>query len=160
MTDTAARHIIDRLLTSLELKTQAQLAARLDIRPQSIISAIHRGEIPAAWLYKAAYLTGRSVEWLRTGKGTAWHGMAIAEGRSAPYGSGKSFQEPLLKLLEGWERLDGAKRAALLRCLSVLEHGDPDLGEHLIAQSKLIEETMERRRTKRTGRRDPSAHKP
>ncbi|MDE3036328.1 MAG: helix-turn-helix domain-containing protein, partial [Nitrospirota bacterium] len=42
------REIVERLIVALGLKTQAQLAGSLEIRPQSIVSAINRGEIPEA----------------------------------------------------------------------------------------------------------------
>lgn len=52
------REIIERLIGARDLKTRAQLAAGLEIKPQSIVSAVNRGEIPEAWLYRVAYRTG------------------------------------------------------------------------------------------------------
>jgi hypothetical protein len=148
------RGIIDRLLVALDCKTQAQLAARLEIRPQSIVSAVNRGEIPEAWLYRVAYLTGRSVEWLRTGKGPARQENVVGEGTSPPYGERGGQSAALRHVLEAWEELDEEERATVERCAEVLRVGDRDVREHLIAQLKLIEETVQRRRAKRRrGRR-------
>ncbi len=140
------RGIIDRLLVALDCETQTRLAARLEIRPQSIISAVNRGEIPEAWLYRVAYLTGRSVEWLRTGKGPAWQGNVIAERTAPSYGNRGAQSAVLRHLLEAWEELDEEERAAMERCAEILRTGDLDVREHLIAQLKLIEEAMQRRR--------------
>lgn len=147
------RGIIERLLVALGVKTQAQLAASLEIRPQSIISAIHREEIPEAWLYRVAYLTGRSVEWLRTGKGPAWQENVIGERTAPSYGNRGGQAAGLRHVLEAWEELDEEERATVERCAEVLRIGDRDIREHLIAQLKLIEETVRRRRTRRAHRR-------
>lgn len=148
------RGIIDRLLAALDCKTQAQLATSLEIRPQSIISAVNRGEIPEAWLYRVAYLTGRSVDWLRSGKGPAWQENIIGEGTAPPYGNRGGQSPALRRVIEAWEELDEEERATVERCVQVLRIGDRDVREHLIAQLKLIEETVQRRRAKRgRGRR-------
>ncbi|MER3422780.1 MAG: hypothetical protein C4293_05670 [Nitrospiraceae bacterium] len=151
------RDIIDRLLTALDIKTQAQLAAVLEIRPQSIISAVNRGEIPAVWLYRVAYLTGRNVEWLRTGKGSAWHENIIGEGATPFYGSVRSPSPSLRRVLEAWDDLDSEEQTALGRCAEVLRSGDRDIREHLMAQLKLIEETVQMRQAKRARRRHHAA---
>ena len=155
--DLDQRGIIDRLIVALDLKTQVELAAVLEIRPQSIISAISRGEIPEAWLYRVAYLTGRSVDWLETGKGPAWHGNAMAEAMAPSYGGGKGRSAPLRRVLEAWEELDSEEQATVERCAEALRIGDRDVREHLIAQLKLIEETVQMRRAKRARRRQHSA---
>lgn len=148
--------IVERLMAALDLKTQAQLAAGLGIRPQSIISAISRGEIPEAWLYRVAYLTGRSVEWLRTGKGSVWHGSVVAEAPAPAYGSGGDYSAPLRRVVEAWGVLDSEERATVERCVDALRVGDRDIREHLITQLKLIEETVHMRRAKRSRRRPHS----
>jgi hypothetical protein len=145
------RGIIDRLLIALGLTTQVQLAASLEIRPQSIVSAMGRGEIPEAWLYRVAYTTGRSVEWLRSGKGPVWHSLVAAEA-SRPYGLDKGESAALRQMLEGWEELDDEEQATVRRCVEVLRVGDRDIREHLIAQLKLIEETVQRRKARRKHR--------
>jgi len=155
--DSDPRGIIERLIIALDLKTQAQLAASLEIKPQSVISAMNRGEVPEAWLYRVAYLTGRSVGWLRTGKGPAWHGTDIAEATAPSYGSGRGQSAPLRRVLETWEELDSEEQAAVERCAEALRIGDRDIREHLIAQLKLIEETVQTRRAKRARRRHHSA---
>lgn len=147
-----ARDIIDRLLVALNAKTQAQLAASLEIRPQSIVSAIGRGEIPEAWLYRVAYLTGRSVEWLRTGKGPVWHGNAtVAE--SMPSYSERPPSAPLRRILDAWDSLDHDEQAAVGRCADALRLGDREIRDHLVHQLKLIEELIQMRRARRAGRR-------
>ena len=155
--DSEPRGIIERLIVALDLKTQAQLAASLEIRPQSIISAMSRGEIPEAWLYRVAYLTGRNVDWLRTGKGPVWHGNVIAEATAPSWGSGRGHSAPLRRVLEAWEELDSEEQTAVERCAEALRVGDRDIREHLIAQLKLIEETVQMRRAKRARRRPHSA---
>jgi hypothetical protein len=138
----APRTVIDRLIAALNLRTQAQLAARLGIRPQSIISAIRRGEIPEAWLYRVAYLSGRRVEWLRTGKGSIWHEV-VAEAPPEPYGPA------LRRVLTAWKGLDAERQAAVERCAELLSLKDRDIRAHLIRQLKLIEETARVRQGKR-----------
>lgn len=152
-----ARDIIERLLTALDLKTQTQLAAALEIRPQSIVSAINRGEIPEAWLYRVAYLTGRNVEWLRTGRGPAWRENVVGEGATPLYGSGRPLSPSLRRVLDAWDDLDSEEQAALRRCVDALHGGDRDIREHLMAQLKLIEETVQMRRAKRARRRHQAA---
>ncbi|MEW6544670.1 MAG: helix-turn-helix domain-containing protein [Nitrospirota bacterium] len=146
------RGIVERLLAALGVKTQAQLATKLEIRPQSVISAITRGEIPEAWLYRVAYLTGRSVEWLRTGKGEVWREGVIAEVPPRAYG-GKGESAALRRILEAWEELDADAQATVERCVQALRLGDREIRDHLTAQMKLIEETVQRRRAKRGRRR-------
>ncbi len=155
--DSEPREIIERLIVALDLKTQARLAASLEIKPQSIISAMSRGEIPDAWLYRVAYLTKRSVDWLRTGKGPVWHGNVTAETTSSLYGGGKGHSAPLRHVLEAWEDLDSEERVTVERCAEALRIGDRDIREHLITQLKLIEETVQMRRAKRARQRPRSA---
>jgi hypothetical protein len=145
------REIVERLIAALGVETQAQLAARLEIRPQSIVSAITRGEIPVAWLYRVAYLTGRSVEWLRTGKGEGWREGVIAETPPRAYG-GKGQSAVLRRILDSWEELDTEEQATVERCVQALRSGDREIRDHLVAQMKLIEEAAQWRRAKR-GRR-------
>ncbi|HXF92752.1 MAG TPA: helix-turn-helix domain-containing protein [Nitrospiraceae bacterium] len=143
------REIIDRLLQALNLKTQAQLAVNLEIRPQSIVSAIHRGEIPEGWLYRVAYLTGRNVDWLRTGKGPTWHAEVAAETSPTRYGTGRVPDAAVRRLVAVWEELDAEEQTALERCAEILRVGDRDVREHLIGQLKLMEEAVQLRRRKR-----------
>lgn len=56
-------------MAALAVKTQGDLAAKLDTSQSTIAMAIKRGKVPDVWLYKVAYQTGRRVEWLRTGQG-------------------------------------------------------------------------------------------
>lgn len=148
------RDIIDRLIVALDLKTQAQLAASLEIRPQSIVSALNRGEVPEAWLYRVAYRTGRSIEWLKTGKGSAWHGALLAESPAPAYGD-KKQPEMWQRVSQAWDHMDADERGLLLRCVEILNGAEHDLREHLIAQVKLIDEMTQARRTKRARPKRP-----
>lgn len=143
------REIIGRLIAALELKTQVQLAASLEIRPQSIVSALNRGEIPEAWLYRVAYRTGRSIEWLRTGKGPAWYGALLAEAPAPAYGDQRQA-EMRLHIMQAWDALEADERRIVLRCIEILQGADQDLRGHLIAQLKFIDEMAQTRRGKRT----------
>jgi len=143
------REIVERLIVALGLTTQAQLAAGLEIRPQSIVSAVNRGEIPEAWLYRVAYRTGRSIEWLRTGRGPVWHGAALAEAPAPAYGDDRRGAAMLQRMIEAWEELDGEAQAAALRCVDILRRADRDICAHLIAELKLIEEAAQRRQATR-----------
>ena len=143
------REIIERLMAALELKTQAQLAASLEIRPQSIVSALNRGEVPEAWLYRVAYRTGRSIEWLRTGKGPAWHGALLAEAPAPAYGDQRQA-EMRQQVMQAWDALEVDERRIVLRCIEILQGADQDLRGHLIAQLKFIDEMAQTRRGKQT----------
>lgn len=59
--------ILRRMMDALGTRTQSAFAKQIGITPPTISSAIERGRIPALWLYKVAYLTGHSPEWLRGG---------------------------------------------------------------------------------------------
>jgi hypothetical protein len=59
-------------------------------------------------------------------------------------------------VLEAWEELDSEERVTVERCAEALRIGDRDIREHLIAQLKLIEETVQGRRAKRVRRRPHS----
>lgn len=137
------RAIIERLIVALNLKTQAQLAAKLGVRPQSISSAIRRGEIPGGWLYQVAYLSGRRVEWLQTGKGPTWHEFVVAEAPAQPYGAA------LHRVLAALGELDAEGQAAVECCAELLRLGHRDIRSHLIHQLKLIKETARARQSKR-----------
>lgn len=143
------REIIGRLITALELKTQVQLAASLEIRPQSIVSALNRGEIPEAWLYRVAYRTGRSIEWLRTGKGPARHGVLLAEAPAPAYGDQRQA-EMRQQVMQAWDAMEADERRMVLHCIEILQGADQDLRGHLIAQLKFIDEMAQTRRGKRT----------
>ncbi len=145
--------IIQRLMAALGLQTQAQLSASLGIRPQSIISAIKRGEIPDAWLYRVAYATGRSVEWLRTGGGPAWQADAVSETREPLYGTREAAGGAFQEIFADWRELDDEERATVQRCVEALRIGDRDIREHLIGQMKLVEEAIQRRRSRKRRQR-------
>ena len=147
------REMIRRLLVALGLKTQAQLSASLGIKPQSIISAVKRGEIPDAWLYRTAYATGRSVGWLRTGRGPAWQDKVVSEPPPPPYSTGSGGSEALDDLVEIWKDLDDKERATVRRCAEALRFGAEDIRDHVIGEMKLIQEAVRRRRSGKKRRR-------
>lgn len=78
------RDLISRLIKACRVKNQAALAGILEISPSKITDAIRREKIPDAWLYKVAYNTGYSVNWLRTGRGEKFQAAMIAEAK-VPY---------------------------------------------------------------------------
>lgn len=63
LTDASA--MVLRLIEAIGGRTQADLARYLGIAPPQVTAALQRGRIPERWLYRVAYETGRSVEWLR-----------------------------------------------------------------------------------------------
>lgn len=156
--------IIERLLASLQLTTRAQLAAALDIRPQSIVSALNRREIPEAWLYRVAYLTGRNVEWLRTGRGAMWREAVAADngppayarggGTAAGRGMGQAgrMPTPLRRLLQDWDDLGRSEQATVTRLVEALRGGDREIRDHLVREMKLIEDSLRARRKTRARR--------
>lgn len=148
------REIVERLIEALGLKTQAQLAGSLDIRPQSIVSAVNRGEIPDAWLYRVAYRTGRSVEWLRTGRGSVWRGAHVAEAPAPIYGD-KRPSAMSRSMIETWAKLDAEEQAVVQRCADIVRHADRAVREHLLAQLKLIDEMAQARRAMRARPKRP-----
>lgn len=160
--------IIARLLDALHLTTRAQLAAALEIRPQSIVSALNRREIPEAWLYRVAYLTGRNVEWLRTGRGAVWREAVAADSGASGYGRGAGktsgrgagkagrIPAPLRRLLQAWEGLGQPEQATVARLVEALRGGDREIRDHLIREMKLIEDSL-RARTRRRPRPRPRA---
>jgi hypothetical protein len=159
---------IERLLEALRLTTRAQLAAALEIRPQSIVSALNRREIPEAWLYRVAYLTGRNVEWLRTGRGAVWREEVAADSGAPDYGksagrtSGRGprragrMPASLRRLLQAWEELGQSEQATVARLIEALRGGDREIRDHLVREMKLIEDSLRARLKARARRRSRS----
>jgi hypothetical protein len=127
--------ILNRLMRSVLVETRGELADALEIKQQSINSALDRGDIPEAWLYKVAYRTRRNVEWLRTGLGPEFQDEAAAEG--AEYGRSATVKF----LTEAMEHMDEAEQEALKRCVALLAgKGIPrEVREHLMQQLELLE---------------------
>lgn len=92
--------MLNRLMESVGASSQRDLALRLGLPPSSITDALRRGNIPEDWLYRVAYLTGKSVEWLKTGKGDALHLLTMHEGGRARYGQPGI---PLLSFIQAGE---------------------------------------------------------
>lgn len=131
--------IINRLMRSVGVTTKVALADKLGVRPSGVTNAIRLKEIPEAWLYKVGYLTGRNVEWLRTGRGEELAGH-LAEGRSTyqilPPGPRHDLAVQLDRYL-----LSAPQEEAdsLQRLLHTLTDAAPDTRQHIIGQLKLLE---------------------
>ncbi len=151
------RDIIRRLMSALAVSTQVQLSGRLGIKPQSIISAVKRGEIPEAWLYRVAYSTGKSVEWLRTGRGPAWQAKVVSEPRAPRYGDGRGLADTYSDLMSIWNELDLEERTTVRRCAEALRAGNRDMRELVIREMKLVEEAIQRRSRRKGSRRRSSS---
>lgn len=118
------REVLERLKDTFGVKTQVQLASRLAIKPQAIISAIRRGEIPEAWLYKSAYETQASLLWLKRGIGRKFLRDRIAEASAE---RGVSIPPAADRLLKVWSELAGPEKIILNSCAEVLRFGDEEV---------------------------------
>lgn len=67
--DTAYEAVFERLLQVTGVKTDSALARLLDIKPQSVVAARKRRQIPPGWLVAVAQNFGISADWLFFGKG-------------------------------------------------------------------------------------------
>ncbi len=132
-------------MSALTVNTQAQLSGRLGIKPQSIVSAEKRGEIPEAWLYRVAYSTGKSVEWLRTGRGPAWQAKVVSEPRAPRYGDRRGLADTYSDLMSIWNELDLEERTTVRRCAEALRAGNRDMRDLVIREMKLVEEAIQHR---------------
>lgn len=112
--------ILARLRDALQVGTQAQLAEFLDVRQGNVSQAIANNRVPDLWLYKVAYATGRSIEWLRTGEGVRSLDAAVAE-TEAEY---KLSIPALRPLLTDWSALSEEERAILRSCIDLLRSGE------------------------------------
>lgn len=130
------RKIIDRFMESLELSTQSSLAALLDVAPQRINEAIRRGKIPDAWLYKVAYLTGRDVDWLRTGEGSEFKEGAVARCQQLPPGPRRAILSQIEQYLV---QAPDDELSSVQRLIEALNRAAPDVRSHLVNQLKVIE---------------------
>ena len=61
--------VVHRLLQALNVATDAELARKLGITPQSVSGARKRAEVPPAWIQACAAQTGVNAHWLFFGKG-------------------------------------------------------------------------------------------
>ena len=117
------RGMLERLKEVLGVTTQVELASLLSIKPQAIISAIRRGEIPKAWLYKAAYEKQVSIEWLKTGEGRKYLSDRLARA-SAKYGA--PIPPATRRLLTAWSDLGEDEKKILILCAEMLHDTDED----------------------------------
>ncbi len=97
------REILSRFQESIGVPTLAGLARFLGVVPSAINAAIRKRQVPDSWLYKVAYQTGVTVEWLRTGKGDRLDPRFSGELRSdvamepkASYGHARGRMVPVL----------------------------------------------------------------
>jgi hypothetical protein len=127
------RDVLERLRIVFGAANQSQLALRLAIKPQAIISAIRRGEIPEAWLYKAAYETQISVGWLNTGKGAKYLPARMIDASAEV---GETIPPSAMKLLSSWPELKEAEKEVLTRCAELLRSSDPAIRD--IAKQTLV----------------------
>ncbi len=144
-------------MSALAVSTQVQLSGRLGIKPQSIVSAEKRGEIPEAWLYRVAYSTGKSIEWLRTGRGPVWQAKVVSEPTAPRYGDRRGLAETSSDLMSLWNELDLEERTTVRRCAEALRAGNRDMRELVIRQMKLVEEAIQRRSRRKGSRRRSSS---
>jgi hypothetical protein len=66
--DTGFEALIERLMMATGAKTDSALARALDIRPQSVVAAKKRRQIPPGWLVLVAKKFRVSADWLFFGK--------------------------------------------------------------------------------------------
>lgn len=122
---------VHRLMSSLKVKTQVELAHHLGITPQSVNSSLSRGEIPDSWLYKVAYETGCRVEYLKTGQGPEHLNEAVAEVRQL---YGLPSLEQISPLVDLWKKLNERERRIIETCVELVMEGESELvGEMLQA---------------------------
>jgi SOS-response transcriptional repressor LexA len=99
--------IIKRLMAAAGAKNLVALARWLDVTPSACTRALGRRKVPDAWLYKVAYRTGVTIEWLRTGKGERLDPRFSGELRSgivaesrADYGAARGRMVPVLTWIQ------------------------------------------------------------
>jgi len=101
------REILKRIMHALGVRTQVALARALGMAPPRINEAVKRKSVPDSWLYKVAYQTGVTLEWLRTGKGSRLDPRFSGELRSgmisesqADYGAARGRMVPVLTWIQ------------------------------------------------------------
>jgi hypothetical protein len=112
--------IINRLRLSLSVSTLAELARLLDVSPQAINGAIRKRQIPEAWLYKVAYITGRRVEWLQSG-----HGHEFSHEEMEKYR--RDFPPSIQELREQYGKLSEAERSIVDNAMKLILSSDPQI---------------------------------
>ncbi|RRD70535.1 MULTISPECIES: helix-turn-helix transcriptional regulator [unclassified Desulfovibrio] len=71
--------VLQRLMQALDVSTDAELARKLGITPQSVSGARKRAEVPPSWIQACAAQTGVNAHWLFFGRGPM-HLPEAAEG--------------------------------------------------------------------------------
>ena len=61
--------VLQRLMQALDVSTDAELARKLGITPQSVSGARKRTEVPPSWIQACAAQTGVNAHWLFFGRG-------------------------------------------------------------------------------------------
>lgn len=59
---------LERIMISFQVKSDSELARKLEIKPQSVAAAKQRLQIPTGWIEKTSLLTGKSTDWLFFGR--------------------------------------------------------------------------------------------
>jgi SOS-response transcriptional repressor LexA len=102
-----ASEIVKRIQQVLRVDSQAAVARWLEVQQPALTRALRVNHVPESWLYKVAYQTGHSVEWLRTGKGERLDSRfsgelragLVAESR-ADYGAARGRMVPVLTWIQ------------------------------------------------------------
>lgn len=102
------RDVFERLLTATRSRSDADLARKLGIKPQSVFQAKKKQAIPAQWLLDVARKNGISVDWMISGRG---HMFRDAESLSPDLQDCIKAKEARIQELE--EQLAAAKDQAL-----------------------------------------------
>jgi transposase-like protein len=82
--------LFERLLRVTGAKTDSALARILNIKPQSVVAAKKRRQIPPAWVVSLAREYGVSTDWLFFGADAAGRGGDSGEAKMAGAGRGLS----------------------------------------------------------------------
>ena len=93
---------MQRIYSTTNTRTQAQLAEVLGIRQSSISDAKRRGSIPADWQITLFNLYAVSPAWLCTGEGPQF--LVGKEGEAPMCGAGENPQTPRTLRPSVWER--------------------------------------------------------
>lgn len=74
---TEAEAVLSRLAEALGARTDADLARALEVRPSVVANWRMRRSVPPGQIIRAASLSGRSTEWITTGREA--HGARVEE---------------------------------------------------------------------------------
>lgn len=109
-----------RMREALGCRTDAELARRLGRHPGPISQWRRRGSIPKHAIDTAALISGRSVEWILTGKDPQG-GAGVVREPGAPYGLGDRAKDLIEAIQKEPELIPWLEGLA-----SILMSGDPE----------------------------------